>query len=73
MKPRREISKLNFILNTLYFKLYFLRISLNSCQFLGHIYTGTHDGKIMDIEQNKIRILTQLGKPPCGNKIYINN
>ncbi|KAK2190443.1 hypothetical protein NP493_81g00003 [Ridgeia piscesae] len=31
----------------------------------GHMYTGTEDGKILDIKDGKISVLATLGKPPC--------
>ncbi|KAI0239753.1 hypothetical protein LSAT2_009512 [Lamellibrachia satsuma] len=33
----------------------------------GHMYTGTADGKIVDIKDGKMSILTTLGTPPCGS------
>ncbi|KAI0239757.1 Adipocyte plasma membrane-associated protein [Lamellibrachia satsuma] len=33
----------------------------------GHMYTGTGDGKIVDIKDGKMSILTTLGTPPCGS------
>lgn len=33
----------------------------------GHIYTGTYDGKVLDIYQGEINILAQFGQPPCGD------
>jgi len=33
---------------------------------LDHLYTGTSDGKIVDIYNGEIRTLATLGKPPCG-------
>ncbi|KAK2190449.1 hypothetical protein NP493_81g01009 [Ridgeia piscesae] len=34
----------------------------------GHMYTGTTDGKIVDIKDGKISVLATLGKPPCENE-----
>ncbi|KAI0235140.1 Adipocyte plasma membrane-associated protein [Lamellibrachia satsuma] len=34
----------------------------------GHMYTGTADGKIVDIKDGKMSILTTLGTPPCGSR-----
>ncbi|ESO96507.1 hypothetical protein LOTGIDRAFT_115667, partial [Lottia gigantea] len=31
-----------------------------------HVYTGTMDGKVIDIFQGHVKVLAQLGKPPCG-------
>ena len=33
---------------------------------LGHIYTGTADGKVLHIYQGEIQVLATLGQPPCG-------
>ena len=30
------------------------------------MYTGTSDGKILDIKDRKISVLATLGRPPCG-------
>ena len=37
------------------------------CWHLGHLYTGTSDGKILHIHKGEIRTLATLGKPPCGS------
>ena len=37
------------------------------CITLGHLYTGTLDGKIIHIENNQIETVAELGTPPCGN------
>ena len=35
--------------------------------FTGRIYTGTHDGKVVEITNEKeIKVIAQLGTPPCG-------
>ncbi|KAK6180849.1 hypothetical protein SNE40_008827 [Patella caerulea] len=31
-----------------------------------HVYTGTMDGKILNIHKGKVTVLAQLGEPPCG-------
>lgn len=32
----------------------------------GHIYAATADGKIVHIEDGKLRTLATFGSPPCG-------
>lgn len=34
-----------------------------------HMYTGTADGKILDIHKGEIRVLARLGKEPCGKQV----
>ncbi|XP_064623449.1 adipocyte plasma membrane-associated protein-like [Lineus longissimus] len=36
----------------------------------GVIYTGTYDGKIVSIEDGAMKVITQLGKAPCGKLVY---
>ena len=52
----RVLNLLNFVMDSM----------LHRLMFLGHMYTGTADGKILDIYDGNIRLLTTLGKPPCG-------
>jgi len=33
---------------------------------LGHLYTGTSDGKVLHIHKGEVKTLATLGKPPCG-------
>ena len=35
------------------------------------MYTGTADGKIVDIKDGMMSILTTLGTPPCGRLNYL--
>jgi len=37
------------------------------CWHLGHLYTGTSDGKILHIHKGEITTIATLGKPPCGS------
>ena len=52
--------------------LYFiyLLVELSHLIFSGHIYSGTADGKVVDIFDGKIRPLAMLGTPPCGIMIF---
>nr|XP_054759511.1 adipocyte plasma membrane-associated protein-like [Lytechinus pictus] len=35
----------------------------------GRIYTGTYDGKVVEIKNDKdIKVIAQLGTPPCGTR-----
>ena len=38
-----------------------------------YLYTGTADGKIVEIHKGKLRTLTRLGKEPCGNNYSHTN
>ena len=35
-------------------------------QFAGHLYTGTADGKILDIVGDEMKVLAKLGSGECG-------
>ena len=37
---------------------------------LEYLYTGTADGKIMEIYRGDMRVLTQLGQEPCGKFVH---